>query len=99
MKKEEALQIPDLCIDIDSVTEDAFYFLSYTENPKPLEEILEMDEQQERDYDLFCQASQHAGDRLTKIPREERMEAIRKAYQMIDNIKKYGIACAEWAKE
>ena len=99
MTKQQALQIPDLRIELDSITEDAFYFLSYTENPKPLEEILEMDERQERDYDLFCQASQHAGDRLTKIPREERMEAIRKAYQMIDNIKKYGIACAVWAKE
>ena len=99
MTKKEALQIPDLCIELDSVTEDAFYFLSYTENPKPLEEILEMDERQEREYDLFCQASQNAGDRLTKIPREERMEATRKAYLMLDNIKKYGIACADWAKE
>lgn len=99
MTKQEAMQIEELQIKLTPVIEDAFYFLSYTENPKPLEEILEMDEQQERDYDLFCEASQHAGDRLTKVPREERMEAIRKAYQMIDNIKKYGIACAEWAKE
>ena len=99
MNRKEAMGIPELDIEVTPLVEDAFYFLSYTENPKPLEEILEMDEQQEKDYDLFCQASQHAGDRLTKVPREERMEAIRKAYQMIDNIKKYGIACAEWAKE
>ena len=99
MTRQEAMQIEDLRIELTPVIEDAFYFLSYTENPKPLDEILAMDDQQERDYDLFCQASQHAGDRLLKVSHEERMEAIHYAYQMIDNIKKYGIACAEWAKE
>jgi len=93
------MQIEDLRIELTPVIEDAFYFLSHIENPKPIVEVLAMDDQQERDYDLFCQASQHAGERLLKVSREERMEAISYAYQMIDNIKKYGIACAEWAKE
>ena len=97
MTKDEALQIPDLCIEVTPVVEDAFYFLSHIENQKSIDEILAMDDQHEKDYDLFCQASQHAGDRLLKLPREERMEAVRLAYQMIDNIKKYGVACAEWA--
>ena len=64
-----------------------------------IDEVLAMDEQQERYYDLFCKASQNAGDRLLKVSREERMEAIHYGYQMIDNIKKYGVACAEWASD
>jgi hypothetical protein len=98
MTKQEAMQIEDLQIKLTPVIEDAFYFLSHIENQKPIDEILAMDDQQEKDYDLFCQASQHAGDRLLKVSRVERMEAIHYAYQMIDNVRKYGVACAEWAK-
>ena len=99
MTKQEAMQIEELQIDVTPLTEDAFYFLSNIENHKPIKEVLAMSDKQERDYDKFCEAAKHAGDRLLKVSREERMEAIDNAYQMIDNIKKYGIACAEWAKE
>lgn len=96
MTKDEALQIPDLCINVTPVVEDAFYFLSHLENQKPIDEILNMSEEEEKDYDLICDASQHAGDRLLKVPKDERMEAVRLAYQMIDNIRKYGVACYDW---
>ncbi len=99
MTREQALNIPELCIDVDAATEDAFFFLSYAEDQKTVEEMLAMNEEEEREYDLYCDASQHAGDRLTKVPREERMEAIRKAYQMIENKKTYGVPCAEWCEQ
>ena len=76
MTFEEIAKIPDLQIEVTPAVEDAFYFLRHIENQKPIKEVLAMSDQQEKDYDLFCQASQHAGVRLLKVSREERMEAI-----------------------
>lgn len=87
----------DLNIKVTPAIEDAFYFLRSTETeiPDPTDE--ESVEEYEKRLSDKLDASQKAGERLCKLPYEERMQAIRKAYQMIDNIKKYGIPCAEWA--
>lgn len=96
MTKDEALRIPDLCIKVTPIIEDAFYFLNNLENGKSTKEIEAMTDDEWERYDKACEASSNAGERLLKVPREERMEAIRNAYQMIDNIKQYGVPCADW---
>lgn len=42
-------------------------------------------------------AALHAGERLTQSP--DTLGAVNVAYQMIDNIRKYGVACAEWCED
>lgn len=81
MTKQEALLIPDLQIEVTPAIEDAFYFLQGVEKRE----------------DDMTDAQVNAGKRLEKYTRDERMEAIHYAYQMLDNIDKYGIACAQWA--
>lgn len=87
----------DLNIEVTPAVEDAFYFLRSTENeiPEPKED--EPVELYEARLDAMYENSAKAGERLAKIPYEERMSAIRSAHKMIDNLKKYGVACAEWA--
>ena len=80
MTKEEIAQIPDLQIEVTPAIEDAFYFLQGAER---------------RDGDI-SDAQVNAGKRLEKYPRNERMEAVHYAYKMLDNLDKYGIACAAW---
>jgi hypothetical protein len=99
MNKQQALTIPDLCIDVDDYTEDAFYFLNHVENQKTTDEVLAMSEDQERQYDAYCQSCSNAGERLSRLPYKQRMEAIRKAYRMLDNQDKYGVPCASWCKD
>ena len=96
MTKQEALLIPDLCINVTPVIEDAFYFLYNTENKKSIKDIEDMTDEEWEKYDKSCEASNNAGERLLKVSHEERTESIQQAYKMIDNIKKYGVACAEW---
>ena len=98
MTRQEALLIPDLNINVTPTVEDAFYFLSHVEKQKHIDEILAMTDEEEEAYNASCDASNNAGERLLKVSKEEQMEAIRQAYKMIDNIKKYGVACAEWAE-
>lgn len=81
MTKEEAKQVADLQIKVTPAIEDAFHFLYGVENEE--EDITD--------------AQANAGKRLEKYSREERMDAVHYAYQMIENIEKYGVACAEWA--
>lgn len=81
MTKEEIKEIPKLQIEVTPIIEDAFHFLYGVEKSK--EEITD--------------AQANCGKRLEKYTREERLEAVHYAYQMIDNLEKYGIACAEWA--
>lgn len=99
MTEEERIQREiDLDIEVTPVIEDAFYFLRMLEN----NETENFDDENESIEDFekrLCEKytpSQNAGDRLAKIPYQERMEAIHEAYRMIDNIKKYGVACLEW---
>lgn len=81
MTKEEIAQIPDLQIEVTPAVEDAFHFLYGVEK---------------HDGDV-TDAQSRCGERLTKdYTREEANEAMKKAYKMLDNLDKYGIACAEW---
>lgn len=80
MTKQEALLIPDLQIEVTPAVEDAFYFLQGLEKME----------------DDITDAQVNAGKRLEKYPRDERMEAVHYAYKMLDNLDKYGIACAAW---
>lgn len=82
MTFEEIKNIPDLQIEVNPAIEDAFYFLNGIENS-----VSDINEAQ-----ILC------GQRLHSVySEEEAKDAIKKAYMMIDNIKKYGIACAAWA--
>ena len=82
MTFEEIKNIPDLQIEVNPAIEDAFYFLNGIENS-----VSDISEAQ-----ILC------GQRLHSFySEEEAKDAIKKAYMMIDNIKKYGIACAAWA--
>lgn len=96
MTSEEIKNIPDLQIEVTPTVEDAFYFLQSLENELPDIREDETCEEYEERLDKLTNPSLHAGDRLAQIPYKERMEAIGKAYQMIDNLKKYGVACAQW---
>lgn len=89
----------DLDIKVTPVIEDAFYFLRLLQedNELPTDEN-ESFEDFEKRLHLHYDGGQKAGERLAKIPYEERMQAIHYGYQMLDNIKKYGVACAEWEK-
>ena len=104
MKKDIALMIPDLRIEVTPAVEDAFYMLrdidttdldmrTASEEDWHTKELLE---QYEKDL-----ATQDAiGERfMTIYPPHERNKAVVTALKMIENIEKYGIACAEWAKD
>lgn len=82
MTFEEIKNIAELQIEVTPAVEDAFYFLNGIENSES-----DINEAQ-----ILC------GQRLHSVySEEEAKDAIKKAYMMIDNIKKYGIACAAWA--
>ena len=83
MKKQDALQIPDLCIEVSPAVEDAFYFL-FSVN---LDDVDSTD------------ASTRAGQRLISTHKDMSWEAVKTAYNMIDNIEIYGVACAEWCDD
>ena len=93
MTKQEAKHFADLCIEVKPAVEDAFHFLNSVENDKDIKDILKMSEADTDAYFDYKRVAQLAGDRLLKLSHDERMNAIRIAYQMIDNIKKYGVAC------
>lgn len=80
MTKEEAKHVADLQIKVTPAIEDAFHFLYGVE--KSEEDITD--------------AQVNCGKRLEKYSREERLNAVENAYKMIENIDKYGVACAEW---
>ena len=83
MKKQDALKIPELCIEVSPAVEDAFYFLL----------PVNWDDMESTD------ASTHAGQRLISTHKDMSWEAVKTAYKMIDNIEKYGVACAEWCDD
>lgn len=96
MTFDEIKQIPDLQIEVTPAIEDAFYFLRSLETEMP--DIT--DEESPEDYEARLSAlydpANNAGNRLADLPEDEKWQAIRAAYQMIDNIRKYGIPCAAW---
>ena len=81
MTFDEIKQIPDLQIDVTPAVEDAFHFLYGLE----------------KGQDSMTEAQLRCGKHLEQYPENEKKQAIHEAYRMIDNISKYGIACAAWA--
>lgn len=96
MTKEQAKHIANLCIDVKPSVEDAFHFLYSLESSKPIKEVIEMPDEEADVYNAYRDVANKAGDRLVKLSYNERMDAIGKAYKMIDNVKKYGVACVAW---
>lgn len=99
-QEELAQRDADLDIKVTPEIEDAFYFLKLIESDN--EQVFATDDSESpEDYEkrlqLHFQGGQNAGDRLTNLPYDERMQAIHYGYQMLDNLKKYGVPCAEWA--
>lgn len=81
MTFEEIKQIPDLQIEVTPAVEDAFHFLYGLESS----------------VDDITDAQARCGEHLREYEKEEQQMAVHTAFKMIDNIKKYGVACAEWA--
>lgn len=91
----------DLNITVTPIIEDAFYFLKSLEDDNG--ELLKDYENDEESYEEYVarlnakyDGPQHAADRLNSHSPEEVREAVVYAYRMIDNIKKYGVACKDW---
>lgn len=101
MTQEELQREEDLNIKLTPAIEDAFYFLNHLDNDNGeiLKDINNDDESFE-EYEARLSAKydppQHAAERLQQYSAEEIRGAVRCAYRMIDNIKKYGVACKEW---
>ena len=96
MTFDEIKRIPDLQVNVMPAVEDAFYFLHGLEKemPDPMED--ESAEDFEARLLASVQPSINAGNRLTELPASEKQMALREAYRMIDNLKKYGVPCAAW---
>lgn len=94
--KEQAKKIGELCIEVKPEIEDAFIFLNSIENDRTLEDVLEMTDEESKAYFDYKRVAHRAGDRMLQLEVPKRKEAIHKAYQMIDNMKKYGVACVAW---
>lgn len=109
MKKEEALLIPELCIDVTPAVEDAFYAFREIESTELDQRLAELpddyvggDEVADRLMKEFEKNIAHADaarERLRKLPVKEQREAMLTAFQMIENIEKYGVPCAQWCDE
>ena len=107
MTKEEAMLIPELNIEVTEMVEDAFYGfrdIDDKELDRRLSELpddydsgdIETDRLMEK-YLHDIEMSEKARERwfACQDPKE-RMDAVVKAFQMIDNIKKYGVPCVQW---
>ena len=107
MTKEEAMLIPELNIEVTEMVEDAFYGfrdIDDAELEKRLSEMpddyesgdIETDRLMEK-YMKDIEISERARERwfACQDPKE-RMDAVLNAFQMIENIKKYGVPCVAW---
>ena len=107
MTKEEALQIPDLCIEVDGLTEDAFYAFRDIDD-KELQERLDRlpddyvsgDSETDALMDKYfndIEMSENARRRFDACPDPKlRYQAYINAMNMKENIQRYGVPCAEW---
>ena len=86
----------DLDIEVTPAIEDAFFFLQRVRKGIPDPEDSETTEEYEERLRKLADPSLKAGERLSLLPDDEKIRAIRYGYQMIDNIKKYGIPCLKW---
>ena len=96
MTFDEIKRIPDLQIEVTPAVEDAFYFLRGLEADFPESPDNETPEEYDERLSKFFDPSINAGKRLGELEETEKWQAVNSAYQMIDNLKKYGVACAEW---
>ena len=106
MTKDEAMKIPELCIEVTPLVEDAFYAFREIDD-KELQERLdnlpddyvsgdaETDALMEKFY-KDIESAENARLRFMQGSPEERFKAMNAAYQMIENLEKYGVPCAEW---
>ena len=106
MTKDEALKIPELCIEVTPLVEDAFYAFRDIDD-KELQERLDRlpddyvsgdpqtDELMEK-FDRDIESAENARLRFMQGSPVERLKAMSDAFQMIENLEKYGVPCAEW---
>lgn len=97
MTFEEIKQIPDLQVDVTPAVEDAFYFLQSLDKELPDATEEETLEKYEARLASLVDPGLRAGSRLASLPPQERTDAMLEASRMMDNLKKYGVACAAWA--
>ena len=106
MTKDEALKIPELCIEVTPLVEDAFYAFRDIDD-KELQERLDRlpddyvsgDPQTDELMDKFysdIESAENARLRFMQGSPVERLKAMSDAFQMIENLEKYGVPCAEW---
>lgn len=88
MTKEQALQIPDLCIEVTPLVEDFFYSMLEGKGEIPHSgangRIKELSEN-------------YLSGKVKEMP--PFMQAVDAAKKMYDNLQHYGVACAEWCPE
>lgn len=106
MTKDQALQIPELCIEVTPLVEDAFYAFREIDC-KELDHRLKVmgDNYVSGDPETDALMEKYFGDlesaekalaRFMQGESNERVNAMCTAFQMIENQEKYGVPCAEW---
>lgn len=88
MTRQEALQIPDLCIEVTPLVEDFFYSM--------LEGKGEINHSGSNDR-IKTLAEDYLNGKVKELP--PFMQAVDAAKRMYDNLQRYGVACAEWCPE
>ena len=106
MTKSEALKIHDLCIEVTPLIEDAFYAfrdIDCRELDRRLNALGDDYVSGDAETDALLQkylddleTAEKARQRFMQGDPKERVHAMTAAFQMIDNIEKYGVPCAEW---
>lgn len=86
----------DLDIEVTPVIEDAFYFVKAMEAGIPDIPEDATPEEYEKLLSTMTDAGLHAGERLCEIPKEEADKALQCAYQMLHNLREYGIPSSRW---
>ena len=106
MTKQQALKIPELCIKVTPLIEDAFYAfrdIDCKELDKRLDALgndyvsgdAETDALMAK-YERDLANAEAARKRFMQGNPTERVHALATAYKMMENIEKYGVPCAEW---
>ena len=88
MTKQEALQIPDLCIEVTPLVEDFFYSMLEGKG-----EITHSG----ANYRIKTLAEDYTSGKVKELP--PFMQAVDAAKRMYENLQRYGVACADWCKE
>ena len=88
MTKQEALQIPDLCIEVTPLVEDFFYSM--------LEGKGEINHSGANDR-IKTLAEDYTSGKVKELP--PFMQAVEMAEKMYNNLQRYGVACADWCPE